>query len=85
MWLDLSVPVKKPIWRYPLTIQPGENVFISTPIDFISNMVISPGSERRFFVKADLNLKSVDAAAPVSSISVLPGRKPENAKKTEKK
>ena len=84
-WLDLSAPVKRPVWRYPITIQPGERIFVSTKLDFISKLVVSPGAERRFFVKGALNLKSVDVAAPVAYITVLPGRKPEMPPKSNKK
>ena len=84
-WLDLSHPVKRPIWRYPLTIQPGEQVFVSTKLDLVANLVVTPGSERRFFVKGALNLKSVDVEAPVTYITVLPGKRPEMPPKNSKK
>ena len=76
MWLNISMPVKRPVWRYPLTIPAGETVFVSTRLDFPANLVISPGSERRYFIKARLNLKSVDVAAPVAYITILPGKAP---------
>lgn len=85
MWLDLSAPVKRPIWRYPLTIPPGEKVFVSTNLDFISNLVVPAGSERRFFVRAALNLKSVDVTAPMAYISVLPGKIPPKPAPNKKK
>lgn len=76
MWLDVSVPVKRPIWRYPVTLAPGEKIFVSTNLDFLSKLIVSPGSERRYFVKAKLNLKSVDVSAPVSYVTILPGKAP---------
>lgn len=84
MWLDISQPVKRPIWRYPVTIPPGGSLFVSTRLDFPANLVITPGTQRRYFIKAKLNLKSVDVAAPVTYISIYPGKKvrlPENYKK----
>lgn len=73
MWLDVSSPIRKPIWRYPLTVEPGETVFVSTRLDFLQNLVVTPGAERRFFIQAKLNLKSVDVKSPVRSIVVRPG------------
>ena len=76
MWLDVSMPVKRPIWRYPITLAPGEKVFVSSNLDFLSKLIVSPGSERRYFIKAKLNLKSVEVAAPVSYVTILPGKAP---------
>ena len=76
MWLDVSLPVKRPVWRYPITIKPGEQIFVSTRLDFISNLIVTPGTERRFFVKGALNLKSVDVTAPDTYITILPGKRP---------
>ena len=73
MWLNVSVPVKKPIWRYPLTLPPGGAHFVSTRLDFPANLVISPGAERRFFIKAKLNLKSVNVASETDYITIYPG------------
>ena len=76
MWLNISMPVRRPVWRYPLTIPAGEKVFVSTRLDFPANLVISPGAERRYFIKARLNLKSVEVNAPVEYITILPGEAP---------
>ncbi len=87
LWLDISPPVKRPIWRYPIVIPPGESQFISTRLDFPASLVITPGTERRYFIKARLNLKSVDVSAPVTYITIYPGKKirpPENFHKKMK-
>ncbi|MBR2373194.1 MAG: hypothetical protein IKA87_03080 [Lentisphaeria bacterium] len=76
MWLDVSAPVRKPVWRYPLTLGPGNAVFVSTKLDFIRNLIVNPGTERRYFVQARLNLKSVDVESPVRYISIRPGVMP---------
>ena len=85
MWLDVSIPVKRPVWRYPVTLKPGERIFVSSRLDFISNLIVTPGTERRFFVKGSLNLKSVDVSAPESYITILPGKRPEKPQKSDKK
>lgn len=73
MWLDVSVPIRKPVWRYPIVLEPGDTVFVSTKLDFLKNLVVSPGAERRYFIRAKLNLMSVDVKSSVHSISVRPG------------
>ena len=84
MWLDVSVPVKRPIWRYPVTLAPGEKIFVSMNLDFLSKLIVSPGSERRYFIKAKLNLKSVDVSAPVVYVTILPGKAPAMPEKNKK-
>ena len=68
MWLDVSQPVRQPAWRYPLTIPAGETQFVSARLDFPESLVVSPGGERRYFVRAKLNLTSVDLSSPVRVI-----------------
>jgi hypothetical protein len=85
MWLDISQPVKRPIWRYPLTIPPGESQFVSTRLDFPANLIISKGSQRRYFIRAKLNLKSVDVSAPVTYITIYPGKTVRLPEKIRKK
>ena len=68
MWLDVSQPVKQPAWRYPLNLPAGETQFVSSRLDFPENLVVSPGGERRYFVRAKLNLTSVDLSSPVRVI-----------------
>lgn len=84
MWLDVSLPVKRPIWRYPMVIPAGEKIFVSTNLAFLGSLVVPPGTERRYFIKGRLNLKSVDVEAPVTYITVLPGQPPMPAKNAEK-
>ena len=68
MWLDVSQPVKQPAWRYPLTLPAGETQFVSSRLDFPESLVVSPGGERRYFVRAKLNLTSVDLSSTVRVI-----------------
>ena len=74
MWLDVSQPVKQPAWRYPLTLPAGETQFVSSRLDFPESLVVSPGGERRYFVRAKLNLTSVDLSSPVRVIVFRAGR-----------
>lgn len=75
MWLDISLPVKRPVWRYPVTIPAGGVQFVSTRLDFPVNLVVTPGTERRFYIRGKLNLKSVDVSAPETYITIYPGKK----------
>ena len=77
-WVRLTAPVRKPAWRYPLKLTPGNRVVISKQLEFIRNLAVSPGSERRYFVRAELNLTSVKVASKVFTISV---RNPEDLRK----
>ncbi len=86
MWLDISIPPRRPVWRYPQTIPAGGVHFVSTRLDFPVNLVVKEGTERRYFIKGKLNLKSLDVEAPVEYITILPGRKvidPKNLKKKQ--
>jgi hypothetical protein len=67
-----------------MVIPAGEKIFVSTNLAFLGNLVVAPGTERRYFIKARLNLKSVDVEAPVTYITVYPGQAPMPAKKMEK-
>ena len=59
-WIDLSFTPRQPPWRYPLTLGPQNRVFITQKLAFVDKLRITPGSERRYFVKAKLNLTSLD-------------------------
>ena len=69
-WIELSFDPQMPPIRYPLELMPGNRVFVTKELPFVSKLAISPGAERRFFIRGRLNLKSVDVQTPVSSIIV---------------
>ena len=69
-WVKLEFEPKRPAWRYPLNLAPDNRMFIAKKLPFVDNLNITPGSERRFFIKAELNLKSVKLESKVSTISV---------------
>lgn len=72
-WTELSFDVKMPPIRYPLELMPGNQVLVTKELPFVDKLAISPGAERRFFVRAKLNLNSVSAESPVAVIVVRPG------------
>ena len=69
-WIELSFDPKMPPIRYPLELMPGNRVFVTKELPFVSKLAVSPGAERRFFIRAKLNLKSVDVETPTSFIIV---------------
>ena len=72
-WTELSFDVRRPPIRYPLELMPGNQVLVTKVLPFVDKLAISPGSERRFFLRAKLNLKSVSVTSPVSVLIVRPG------------
>jgi hypothetical protein len=70
MWIPIEPEIKHPVNRYPLQLPPGAFVVIETKLPFVDKLVVSPGAERRYFVKAQLNLKSAQATCYPSSFSV---------------
>ena len=62
--------LKQPDFRFPLELAPGNRVFIDRDLRIVRVLKVSPGKERRFFVKAKLNLQSVKVESPVFAVSV---------------
>ena len=79
-WTELSFDVRRPPWRYPLELMPGNQVLVTKVLPFVDKLAISPGAERRFFLRAKLNLNSVSVASPVSVLIVRPARAAEAKK-----
>ncbi len=71
-WLSLDLPVKQPELRYHLDLHPGNQARIVKKLDFVEALVITPGSERRYFIRASLNLTSVKCDSPVAALAILP-------------
>lgn len=57
--------------RFPLDMQPGVNVLVRFGLPFLEGLKVTPGKERRFFLRATMNLRSVNAESKVFAISVL--------------
>ncbi|MCQ2379013.1 MAG: hypothetical protein MJ016_07415 [Victivallaceae bacterium] len=70
LWLTISEPPETSPTRYPLTLDPENLVTIDVPLDFIESLRISPGAERRYFIRARLQLDSAEAASPVAAFTV---------------
>ena len=62
-WIQVGFDFKQPILHYPVTLMPGNQVLISKPLNVVENMMIRPGEERMFFVKAELTLESLKLAS----------------------
>lgn len=73
-WIELSFDLRRPAWRYPLELMPGNQVLVTKELPFVAKMAVSPGTERRFFLRGKLNLQSVSVTSPVSVLIVRPGR-----------
>lgn len=69
-WVKLEFTPKKPAWRYPLSLTPGNRMFITKQLPFVDSLNITPGNERRYFIKAELTLSSVKLSSKVSTVSV---------------
>ena len=80
-WITYPVVPQKPVMHYPLRIGAKMFVSVDVPLEFLDNLIVKPGTERRYFIKARLNLKSVKAESKVSAITI---RAKEDAEKAEK-
>ncbi len=57
--------------RYPLDMSPGVSVLVRFGLPFLDGLKVTPGKERRFFLKAALSLISVKAESKIFAISLL--------------
>ena len=73
-WIPLSFEIPRQAIRYPLELMPGNQVLVTKKLPFVEKLVISPGTERRFFLRAKLNLTSVSVTSPVSVLIVRSGK-----------
>ena len=69
-WLSMDLPVKQPELRYFLKLNPGNQTRVAKKLDFVESLVVTPGAERRYFIRASLNLSSVKCASPVAAIAI---------------
>lgn len=88
-WIPLSFDLHKPPVRYPLELLPGNRVSVTKELPFIEKLTVSPGAERRYFVKGELTLTSLKLSTPVAAIAVRAAtpeelrRKPQDPKERE--
>ncbi len=73
-WFEISEPLKKPVLHYPVTLMPDNQMLISKKLTFISKMSVSPGKERRFFLKAALTLDSLKLESDTIVLRVFPAQ-----------
>ena len=73
-WIELTQTLKKPVLHYPMTLMPGNKALISKKLDFVEKLQVSPGKMRRYFVKAEMNLKSVKLQSEVYVLQVFSKR-----------
>ena len=71
-WITYPVVLKHPVRHYPLRLGGKMFVTIDVPLGFLEHLIVAPGTERRYFLKAKLNLKSVSAESKVTAITVKP-------------
>ncbi len=70
-WIELVEPVKQPVIHLPLVLMPDNQVMISKKLEFVDKMRITPGMERRFFLKAQINLKSLNTESETVVLRIL--------------
>ena len=73
-WIPLSFEIPRQAIRYPLELMPGNQVLVTKKLPFVDKLAVSSGTERRFFLRAKLNLTSVSVDSPVSVLIVRPGK-----------
>lgn len=71
-WLSMDLPVKQPELRYHLDLRPGNQVRIIKNLDFVEALYITPGAERRYFIRASLNLTSVKCSSHPAALAITP-------------
>ena len=71
-WIKLDFDPRKPVFHYPLTLMPSNQVLISKELPVIEKLQLPPHTERRFFIKAELALTSVKLSSEVVELRVLP-------------
>jgi hypothetical protein len=75
-WIEIELIEQQPSLRHPAVIAPGNSVMIEKGLPFVEKLFVSEGSERRFFIKGELNLQSLKIESPVAAIVV---RRPTNS------
>ncbi len=70
MWLPVDEEILQPEQRYTLELLPGNQAIVRKPLNFIEDLVVRTGAERRYFLKAELNLTSLNRKTEVFAIAV---------------
>lgn len=75
-WIELAPVLKQPIFHHPLILMPGNRVMVVKQLPFIEKLRVSPGKMRRYFIKAKINLASLDLCSDVDILQVFHKEKP---------
>ncbi len=71
VWLPIRMEIDpKQTGRFPLDLMPNNEVQIEKELPFVDSLVVSPNGERRYFIKAELNLKSVKVESPLAAVAI---------------
>ena len=81
-WIRLDFDYKKPIFHYPITLMPGNQVLVNKELGVVEKLIVQPGDERRFFIRAALTLESLQLVSNVFVLTVTPNYQEEPAKKS---
>ena len=74
-WVQLTFDFQKPMIHYPITLLPGNQALVSKNLDFVEKMMIPPGQERLYFLRAELTLESLSLSSKTMLIRVTPNVK----------
>ena len=74
-WTKLDFELTQPVMHYPMTLLPGNKALINKNLEFIQHLKVSQGMERRYFVKAEMNLKSLKLSSKIITLRILPSQK----------
>ncbi len=69
-WIPLSFDFHKPAGHITLELPPHGQVTIAKKLPFVPKLRISPGSERRYFIRGELNLKSIKLQSEPAAVAV---------------
>lgn len=81
-WIRLDFDYKMPIFHYPITLMPGNQVLVNKELGVIEKLIVRPGDERRFFIRAALTLESLDLVSNVFMLTVTSNYQEDGANKS---
>ncbi len=70
-WMSMNEPIRRPELRYALELMPSNQVIVTMELNFAKDLVVSSGAERRYFVRAELNLSSLPMSTGVFVIAIV--------------
>ena len=69
-WIAIDFDLHKPPFRYPLELLAGNRVAVAKHLPFVEKLSVTPGKERRYFIKAALTLTTVKVTSPVAAVAI---------------